>query len=107
VRHNHHERWLWRLHLWPDRHRCRSGSREQSERQVRSDSHDLDDGAQLLFSSGQRQDLDRRRLWDDLFLLGAYDFIIKIVDLQLVEPVINRALEHLALRRQVAGIAKG
>ena len=31
----------------------------------------------------------------------------KTVDLQLVEPVINRALEHLALRRQVAGIAKG
>lgn len=38
--------------------------------------------------------------------LGAYDFIIKTVDLQLVEPVINRALEHLALRRQVADIAK-
>ena len=33
--------------------------------------------------------------------LGAYDFIIKTVDLQLVEPVVNRALEHLALRRQV------
>ena len=32
--------------------------------------------------------------------LGAYDFIIKTVDLQLVEPVVNRALEHLALRRQ-------
>ena len=32
--------------------------------------------------------------------LGAYDFIIKTVDLQLVEPVVNRALEH-ALRRQV------
>lgn len=32
--------------------------------------------------------------------LGAYDFIIKAVDLQLVEPVVNRALEH-ALRRQV------
>ena len=31
--------------------------------------------------------------------LGAYDFIIKTVDLQLVEPVVNRALEH-ALRRQ-------
>ena len=38
--------------------------------------------------------------------LGAYDFIIKTVDLQLVEPVVNRALEHLALRRQVAGVAK-
>ena len=34
--------------------------------------------------------------------LGAYDFIIKTVDLQLVEPVVNRALEYLALRRQVA-----
>ncbi|NOT21433.1 MAG: response regulator [Nitrospiraceae bacterium] len=32
--------------------------------------------------------------------LGAYDFIIKTVDLQLVEPVVNRALEHLSLRRQ-------
>ena len=27
--------------------------------------------------------------------LGAYDFIIKTVDLQLVEPVVNRALEHI------------
>lgn len=34
--------------------------------------------------------------------LGAYDFVIKTVDLQLVEPVVNRALEYLALRRQVA-----
>ena len=33
--------------------------------------------------------------------LGAYDFIIKTVDLQLVEPVVNRALEYVALRRQV------
>ena len=33
--------------------------------------------------------------------LGAYDFIIKTVDLQLVEPVVNRALEH-ALRRQAS-----
>jgi two-component system response regulator AtoC len=33
--------------------------------------------------------------------LGAYDFIIKTVDLQLVEPVVNRALEH-ALRRQTS-----
>lgn len=32
--------------------------------------------------------------------LGAYDFIIKILDLQLLEPVVNRASEH-ALRRQV------
>ena len=32
--------------------------------------------------------------------LGAYDFIIKTVDLQLVEPVVNRALEYVALRRQ-------
>jgi len=32
--------------------------------------------------------------------LGAYDFVIKTVDLALVEPVVNRALEHLALRRQ-------
>jgi two-component system response regulator AtoC len=38
--------------------------------------------------------------------LGAYDFIIKTVDLQLVEPVINRALEYLALRRQVGNVAK-
>ena len=34
--------------------------------------------------------------------LGAYDFVIKTVDLQLVEPVVNRALEYLALRRQAA-----
>ena len=33
--------------------------------------------------------------------LGAYDFIIKTVDLQLVEPVVNRALEH-ALGRVIA-----
>lgn len=33
--------------------------------------------------------------------LGAYDFIIKTVDLQLVEPVVKRALEH-ALRRQAS-----
>lgn len=32
--------------------------------------------------------------------LGAYDFIIKTMDFQLVEPVVNRALEH-ALRPQV------
>src|SRR4029078_6354402 len=38
--------------------------------------------------------------------LGAYDFIIKTVDLKMVDPVVNRALENLALRRQVAGAAK-
>ena len=38
--------------------------------------------------------------------LGAYDFIIKTVDLQLVEPVVNRALEYLALRRQAGNVAK-
>ena len=38
--------------------------------------------------------------------LGAYDFIIKTVDLQLVEPVVNRALEYVALRRQAAGKGK-
>lgn len=38
--------------------------------------------------------------------LGAYDFIIKTVDLQLVEPVVKRALEYLALRRQVGNVAK-
>jgi len=32
--------------------------------------------------------------------LGAYDFIIKTVDLKLVEQAVNRALEH-ALRHQV------
>jgi DNA-binding NtrC family response regulator len=31
--------------------------------------------------------------------LGAYGFIIKTVDFQLVEPVVSRVLEH-ALRRQ-------
>jgi two-component system, NtrC family, response regulator AtoC len=38
--------------------------------------------------------------------LGAYDFIIKTVDLQMVDPVVNRALENLALRRQVASAGK-
>jgi two-component system, NtrC family, response regulator AtoC len=38
--------------------------------------------------------------------LGAYDFIIKTVDLQLVDPVVNRALEYLTLRRKVADVAK-
>ncbi len=32
--------------------------------------------------------------------LGAYDFIIKTVDLQLVKQAVSRALEH-ALRHQV------
>jgi len=34
--------------------------------------------------------------------LDAYDFLIKTVDLQSVEPVVDRAVEYLALRRQVA-----
>ncbi len=34
--------------------------------------------------------------------LGAYDFLIKTVDLEGVEPVVNRALEGLMLRRRVA-----
>jgi two-component system response regulator AtoC len=34
--------------------------------------------------------------------LGAYDFLIKTVDLGGVEPVIDRALEYLLLRRRVA-----
>ena len=38
--------------------------------------------------------------------LGAYDFLIKTVDLESVEPVIHRALEYLLLRRQVAYTAK-
>jgi two-component system response regulator AtoC len=38
--------------------------------------------------------------------MGAYDFLIKTVDLQLVDPVVNRALEYLELRRRVANIAK-
>lgn len=37
--------------------------------------------------------------------LGAYDFIIKTIDFQLVEPVVNRALEQ-ALRRQGDQAAK-
>ena len=39
--------------------------------------------------------------------MGAYDFLIKTVDLQLVDPVVNRALEYLALRRQVAKTSAG
>ena len=34
--------------------------------------------------------------------LGAYDFLIKTIDLDAVEPVIERALELLSLRRRVA-----
>jgi len=37
--------------------------------------------------------------------LGAYDFIIKTIDFQLVEPVVNRALEQ-ALRRQGDQVVK-
>jgi len=33
--------------------------------------------------------------------LGAYDFIIKTVDLQLVEPVVNRALGNVMTKAQV------
>lgn len=38
--------------------------------------------------------------------LGAYDFLIKTVDLEGVEPVVNRALEGLMLRRRVAYAAE-
>jgi two-component system, NtrC family, response regulator AtoC len=38
--------------------------------------------------------------------MGAYDFVIKTVDLQLVDAVVNRALQYLELRRQVAKTAK-
>lgn len=34
--------------------------------------------------------------------LGAYDFLIKTVDLESLEPVVDRALEHLTRRRQSA-----
>ena len=37
--------------------------------------------------------------------LGAYDFLIKTVDLENLEPVVERALEHLARRRQSASHA--
>ncbi len=33
--------------------------------------------------------------------LGAYDFLIKSVDLSAIEPVITRALEYLTLRRRI------
>jgi two-component system response regulator AtoC len=38
--------------------------------------------------------------------LGAYDFLIKTVDLEGVEPVVNRALEYLLLHRRVAYAAE-
>ncbi|MCX5724684.1 MAG: sigma-54 dependent transcriptional regulator [Nitrospirae bacterium] len=38
--------------------------------------------------------------------LGAYDFLIKTVDLEGVEPVVNRALEYLLLRRRVTFTAE-
>ncbi len=38
----------------------------------------------------------------DAMKLGAYDFLIKSVDLAGVDPVVNRALEFLALRRRIA-----
>ena len=38
--------------------------------------------------------------------LGTYDFVIKTVDLQLVEPVVNRALEYLSLRHQAESVEK-
>jgi two-component system response regulator AtoC len=37
--------------------------------------------------------------------LGAYDFLVKTVDLENLEPVVDRALEHLAQRRQSASQA--
>lgn len=33
--------------------------------------------------------------------LGAFDFLIKTVDLETLEPIINRALEHILLKRRV------
>lgn len=38
----------------------------------------------------------------DAMKLSAYEFLIKTVDLQGVEPVVNRAVEYLSLRRRVA-----
>jgi two-component system response regulator AtoC len=38
----------------------------------------------------------------DAMKLGAYDFLIKTVDLQGVEPVVDRAVEYLSLRRRIA-----
>ena len=34
--------------------------------------------------------------------LGAFDFLIKTIDLESLEPVVNRALEHVRLKRRVA-----
>lgn len=34
--------------------------------------------------------------------LGVFDFLIKTVDLETLEPVINRALEHILLKRRVS-----
>ncbi len=34
--------------------------------------------------------------------LGAFDFLIKTVDLENLEPVVNRALEHILLKRRVS-----
>jgi two-component system response regulator AtoC len=38
----------------------------------------------------------------DAMKLSAYEFLIKTVDLEGVEPVVNRAVENLSLRRRVA-----
>jgi two-component system response regulator AtoC len=42
----------------------------------------------------------------EVMKLGAYDFLIKPVDIEGVEPVVDRALEYLLLRRQVAWVAE-
>lgn len=34
--------------------------------------------------------------------LGAFDFLIKTVDLETLEPVVNRALDHILLKRRVS-----
>ena len=34
--------------------------------------------------------------------LGAFDFLIKTVDLEALEPIVNRALEHILLKRRVS-----
>ncbi len=33
--------------------------------------------------------------------LGAYDFLLKSVDLSVIDPVVNRAIEHLGLRNRI------
>src|SRR6266545_5118983 len=38
----------------------------------------------------------------DAMKFGAYDFLIKTVELEGVEPVVHRAVEYLSLRRRVA-----